>query len=221
MAVPRSVRGSFLTIVWASHRQRVRHLQHEFKKLRDVIDTIPAMAWTALPDGSNAFVNRRWAEYTGLSSEDTAGAGWTAALHPEDRDTYSAKWKAALAAGEPFEAEARIRAATGEYRSLLGRGVPLRDEHGNIIRWYGILTDIEDHRRAEKERERLQADLAHINRISTMGELSASIAHEVNQPLSGVVSNGSACLRWLAGETPNLEEARDAARRIVRDGKRG
>ncbi|HWZ84047.1 MAG TPA: two-component regulator propeller domain-containing protein, partial [Terriglobales bacterium] len=170
----------FLTIVWASHRHRVRHLQHEFKKLRDVIDTIPAMAWTALPDGSNAFVNRRWAEYTGLSPEDTAGAGWTAALHPEDREAYSARWKAALAAGVPFEAEARIRcAATGEYRSLLARGVPLRDERGKIVRWYGVLTDIEDHKRAEQERERLQADLAHINRISTMGELSASIAHEV------------------------------------------
>src|SRR5207244_11501703 len=75
-------------------------------------------------------------------------------------------------------------------------------------------------RRDEQELQRLQTDLAHINRISTMGELSASIAHEVNQPLSGVVSNGSACLRWLAGETPNLEEAREAARRIVRDGKR-
>ena len=98
--------------------------------------------------------------------------------------------------------------------------MPLRGERGNIVRWYGILTDIEDRKRAEQDRERLQTDLAHINRISTMGELSASIAHEVNQPLSGVVSNGSACLRWLAGETPNLEEAREAARRIVRDGKR-
>ena len=77
--------------------------------------------------------------------------------------------------------------------------------------------------RAEEQRERLrqlEADLAHINRVSMMGELAASIAHEVNQPLSGIVSNGSACLRWLAGDTPNLEEAREAARRIVRDGKR-
>jgi PAS domain S-box-containing protein len=211
--------AALLILATAAYRYRVRRLQHEFEKLRDVIDTIPGMAWTALPDGSNAFVNRRWAEYTGLPPEDTAG--WTAALHPDDRESYSARWKAALTSGEPFEAEARFRcAATGEYRSLLARGVPLRGERGNIVRWYGILTDIEDRKRAEQDRERLQTDLAHINRISTMGELSASIAHEVNQPLSGVVSNGSACLRWLAGETPNLEEAREAARRIVRDGKR-
>jgi PAS domain S-box-containing protein len=96
--------------------------------------------------------------------------------------------------------------------------------------WYGgrrfllkLARDISDRLRAEEQRERLrqlEADLAHINRVSMMGELTASIAHEVNQPLSGVVSNGSACLRWLAGDAPNVEEAREAARRIVRDGKR-
>ena len=101
--------------------------------------------------------------------------------------------------------------------------MPSRDVHGKIVRWYGLLADIADRKRAEEERERLrqlEADLAHINRVSMMGELAASIAHEVNQPLSGVVSNGSACLRWLAGDVPNLDEAREAARRIVRDGKR-
>jgi PAS domain S-box-containing protein len=96
--------------------------------------------------------------------------------------------------------------------------------------WYGgrrfllkLARDISDRLRAEEQRQRLhqlEADLAHINRVSMMGELTASIAHEVNQPLSGVVSNGGACLRWLAGDAPNVEEAREAARRIVRDGKR-
>ena len=86
-----------------------------------------------------------------------------------------------------------------------------------------LVRDITDRKRAEEERERLrqlEADLAHINRVSMMGELAASIAHEVNQPLSGIVSNGSACLRWLAGDAPNVEEAREAVRDIVRDGKR-
>ena len=203
---------------------RVRQLRREVKQLQDVIETIPAMAWTVRPDGSGAFVNKRWTEYTGLSAEDTAGTGWRAAVHPEDREQYWDKWRASLAAGEPFEDEARFCcAADGEYRWFLARGVPLRDKHGTIVRWYGILTDIEDRKRAEEERERLrqlEADLAHINRVSMMGELAASIAHEVNQPLSGVVSNGSACLRWLAANVPNLDEAREAARRIVRDGKR-
>ena len=212
-----------LTILWLAYQRRVRTLQRESRELRDMIETIPAMAWTAGPDGSKPFVNRRWAEFTGLSTYDSAVSGWTDAVHPEDRQAYADKRRACFAAGEPFESEARFRAVSGEYRWLLARAVPFRDVHGRIIRWYGLLTDIEDRKRIEEHRERLrelERELAHINRISMMGELAASIAHEVNQPLSGVVSNGSACLRWLAANVPNLDEARDAARRIVRDGKR-
>jgi signal transduction histidine kinase len=96
-------------------------------------------------------------------------------------------------------------------------------QHGGRRLLLKIARNISDRVQAEEERERrrqLEADLAHINRVSLMGELAASITHEVNQPLTGIVSNGSACLRWLAGDSPNLEEAREAARRIVRDGKR-
>ena len=89
----------FGALLWAGYQFRVQRLRRESKQLRDVIETIPAMAWTALPDGSNEFVNRRWAEYTGLSAEETAGSGWTAAIHPEDRQPYSEKWHASLATG--------------------------------------------------------------------------------------------------------------------------
>jgi PAS domain S-box-containing protein len=213
-----------VALLWAGYQFRVRQLQREFRKLRDVIDTIPAMAWTALPDGSNEFVNRRWAEYTGLSAQDAARSGWTDAVHPEDLESSLDKWRASLAAGEPFEFEARfLRAGGGEYRWLLARAVPVRDARGHIVRWYGTLTDIEDRKRAEQEHKRLremEAELAHINRVSMLGELTASIAHEVNQPLAGIVSNAGACLRWLAGSEPNLTEVRDAVRDIGRDGKR-
>ena len=98
-----------------------------------------------------------------------------------------------------------------------------RSERGAPVAILENNNDITERKRAEEERERLrqlEADLAHINRVSMIGELAASISHEVNQPLAGVVSNGSACLRWLAGEVPNLEEAREGLQRIVRDGKR-
>ena len=121
----------------------------------------------------------------------------------------------------------RLRAADGAYRWFLARGRPLRDEEGQILRWYGVLTDIEDRKRAEEElrasEEALrnaQAELARVTRVLTVGELTASIAHEVNQPLTGVITNSQACLRWLARDEPDLEQARAAVHRIIRDGNR-
>jgi C4-dicarboxylate-specific signal transduction histidine kinase len=113
-----------------------------------------------------------------------------------------------------------LRRADGEYRWLLIRAVPLRDEVGKIVKWYGTSTDIEDRKRAEETVRKAQAELAHVTRVTTMGELAASIAHEVNQPLSAIMNNSSACLRWLASGEPNLDEAREAARRVIRDGAR-
>jgi PAS domain S-box-containing protein len=212
-----------LTLAWVAWQFRVRQLQRESRQLRAVIDTIPASAWSAGPDGSVDFINRRWLEFSGFSLEEGLGRGWETAVHPDDLVRFVDEWRAAVASGKPMEAEARVRRADGQYRWLLIRNVPLRDGAGKIVKWYGTSTDIEDHKRAEEERERLrelETELAHINRVSMMGELAASIAHEVNQPLSGIVSNGSACLRWLAGEAPNVEEVREAVGDMVRDGKR-
>ena len=120
------------------------------KELRDVIETIPAMAWATLPDGANEFANRSWSEFTGISSRDTSSAGWKAVFHPADIATHVEKWYASLATGAPFENEARVqRASDGEYRWFLHRGVPLRDESSNIIKWYGTSTDIDDRKRVE------------------------------------------------------------------------
>jgi len=189
-------------------------------QLRLAIDTIPALVWSALPDGSRDFLSRQWLEYTGLSLEKGLGWGWTAAIHSEDRARCVDEWRAALATGTPLESETRLRRFDGEYRWFLLRAVPLRDELGNLVKWYGTTTDIEDRKQAEEAVRQTQAELAHVTRVMTMGELAASIAHEVNQPLAAVIANGNACLRWLAGEAPNLDEAREAARRIIRDGKR-
>ncbi len=119
--------------------------------------------------------------------------------------------------------EFRIVLPSGTVKHLQTTRHPVMNDAGDVVKLVGTVIDMTERKRAEQERERLrqlEADLAHINRVSMMGELAASIAHEVNQPLSGVVVNGNACLRWLAGDSPNLDEAREAARRIVRDGKR-
>jgi C4-dicarboxylate-specific signal transduction histidine kinase len=98
--------------------------------------------------------------------------------------------------------------------------VSLEDERGNIVKWYGTMTDIEDRKRAEEALRKANADLAHITRVMTMGELAASIAHEINQPLTAVVTNADACMEWLSSEPPNLEEARAAVDCIAQDGTR-
>jgi PAS domain S-box-containing protein len=130
------------------------------ERLRLIIDTIPTIVWRKLPDGSADFLNKHFLEYTGLSLEESLGCGWMNAFHPDDR--LNEEWPAALAAGKPFEKEARLRRADGQYRWFLIHAVPLRDEHGNIVNWYGTSTDIEDLKRAE-DRIRLI-----INTIPTM-----------------------------------------------------
>jgi len=118
------------------------------ERLRLIIDTIPTIVWRKLPDGSADFLNRNFREYTGLSLEDGLGWGWMMnAFHPDDR--LMEEWRTALAAGKPFDKEARLRRADGQYRWFLIRAVPFRDQQGNIVHWYGTSTDIEDLKRAE------------------------------------------------------------------------
>jgi PAS domain S-box-containing protein len=150
----------FIALLWALHRWRVHQLKSQEKHLRDVVETIPAMTFTTLSDGSSTFVNKRWIEYTGLSVEQTSGIGWQRAIHPEDLGRHSEKWRISVATGQHFEDEARFRrAAGGEYRWFLVRGVPLRDRHANVVRWYGTLTDIEDRKRVEEALGVLSRDL--------------------------------------------------------------
>src|SRR6201987_4644302 len=134
-------------------------LRRSEKELRDAIDTIPALVWSALPDGSNTYVNKRFMEHTGSSAEQTAGSGWKALVHPDDLERHAAKWMEAVATGRPHESEVRSRRADGQYRWQLDRGMPLRDEDGNIVKWYGVTTDIEDRKRAEEALQLVSSDL--------------------------------------------------------------
>ena len=118
-------------------------------QLRRIIDTIPTLAWCNLPDGSNEFLNQRWHDYTGLSSEEAHGWGWKAAIHPEDLPMLMQKWEALRHADEPGECEVRLRRFDGAFRSFLCRVEPLRYEGRDAVRWYGTATDIENHRRKD------------------------------------------------------------------------
>jgi signal transduction histidine kinase len=121
------------------------------------------------------------------------------------------------------EYELRIRGPDGTYRWFFTRAVAAKDKHGNVTKWYGVTTDIEDRKRSELERERfrvLEAELAHVNRVSTMGELTASLAHEITQPITAIVSNASAAVRWLERDQPDCAGACRSAKRILEDSAR-
>src|SRR5215469_2903793 len=114
-----------------------------------MIDSVPTMAWRCRPDGFVEFVNRRWLEYTGLSPDKALGWGWTAAIHPDDRERLTSRWRELLASRQAWEIEARIRRRSGEYRCFLIRGEPVRNHQADTVKWYGTNTDIENLKRAE------------------------------------------------------------------------
>jgi PAS domain S-box-containing protein len=316
------------------------------RELNIIVNTVPALAWSAQPDGSAEFFNQHYLAYVGLPLEQLQGSGWTVAIHPDDLGALFAAWQSMMAAGKAGEVEARLRRFDGQYRWFLFRGNPMLDESGNILKWYGTNTDIDDRKRAEEQLRRSEAflaegqklsrlgnfswlvrtdeikwseqlyrifefelgapvtfeligsrvhpddlplmldmigkaqrgvsdfeyehrllmpdrsikylhlighrsrdnegrpeyigavqdvtqrrlseealgkarsELANVARVTSLGVLTASIAHEVNQPLSGIVTNASTCLRMLSADPPNVEGARETARRAIRDGNR-
>ncbi|CCM77279.1 AAA family ATPase [Rhizobium mesoamericanum] len=186
------------------------------EELRQAYDMIPALAWTSDIDGTLLSFNKRWYDFTGLTREQSMGEGWARAIHPEDIGKVQRKWAEVLHLGEAGEIEARMRRSDGAVRTFLIRATPMRDEHGAIIKWYGTNIDIDDLKRMEEA----QSLLARAGRLTALGELTASIAHEVNQPLMAIVMNAATCLKWLSEDQIDVGEAREAAERIIRDGHR-
>jgi PAS domain S-box-containing protein len=326
-------------------------LQAAEQNLRATVNTIPSLVWQADTSGRVEFFNDRWFEYTGCSPSQQLGWDWTSTIHPDDRTLVSDAWRRMQAGNEPLEFEARMRRFDGQYRWFLFRVEPWHDANGNIQRWYGVNTDIEDRKRAEdalreseqrfrdfsdaasdwywetgpdhkftfmpearpgfapiaapdrlgrtrwdlaadvdeepakwrehaatlearkpfrnftyrvrlrdgsmmhlaasgiprfdsqgvflgyrgggsdvtaavradqaqKALRQARAELSHVTRLTTLGELTASIAHEVNQPLAGIVGNGSACFRWLEKDPPRLDEVRASVEAMVADATR-
>ena len=142
-------------------RESEEALRRREKELRDILETIPAMTVTVLPDGSDVFIGKRYVEFSGLSADKARRSGWKATAHPDDVDEHVSKWRSSLVSGEPIEIETRFRRADGEYRWFLARAAPLRDDQGNILNWYEVLTDITERKRAE-ERLRVQHTVAQI-----------------------------------------------------------
>ena len=167
------------------------------------------------PDGNRTFFNQGWLEYTGLSAEQASGSGWEQAIHPDDLKRVTERWRKSQMTGEPLDYEARLRRGSdGVYRWFQTRARPLRDGRGKIVKWCAVANDIED----RKDAEQLRADLTHASRVSTMGELVASISHELAQPITATTNDAKASLRWLQRDPPDLTQVRKGTERIVEVG---
>ena len=201
------------------YRLHIQRLRRDENHLREIVEEIPAMAFTAGPDGADEFASRRWLEFTGSTENAILGFDRRLSVHPDDLTDHLNKWRASLGTGVPFENEARHCDAGGAYRWFLVRAVPLRDRHGAILKWFGTLTDIEDRKRAEERLRELRTNITRTSKTSMGAEISASIAHEINQPLTSVLANAQAGSRWLGVDPPNIDEAVLSITRIVRDAR--
>ena len=192
--------------------------QREYQ-LRELIDTIPAMLWCNDPQGRLTYVNRKTSEFLGLDVSQLADVGYQKTFHPDDLDSLVQAWTHSIETGEPHCHVARIRRNDGVYRWYQHTAEAMRDADGNIVQWYGLSLDIDEPKRAEDRLRQTQAELTRATQIATVAELSASIAHELNQPLTSVIANAQACKRWLAASPPNLSEARASVESVVRDAR--
>ena len=202
-------------------RRAEEAVQERELNLRQITETIPEMLWSAAPDGAIDYCNGRLLDYTGLRAEEVLHGGWMRLLHPDDVDPAVQAWRSSTATGSPFRIEVRtFHAADQAYRWCVTSALPLLDEGGRIVKWHGTVVDMHDWKKAQEEIRNTQAELAKMMRVTTIGQLTASIAHEVNQPLSGIITNANTSIRMLDSSPPNIDGARETARRTLRDGNR-
>src|ERR1700744_5770452 len=198
-------------------KETEKALQTREHQLLGIIETIPSMLWSTSTTGEPTHNSQRLLEYVGASHEEFVNRGWESFIHPDDREESAKAFFRAIETGESYNVIHRVRRADGEYRWHHTRGEPLRDPHEKIIQWYGLSIDIDEQKRAEDHLQDTRMKLSTASKIATVAELSASIAHERNQPLMAVLGNAQAAKRWLTANPPNLAETNASIDRILRD----
>ncbi|MET4279784.1 MULTISPECIES: PAS domain-containing protein [unclassified Bradyrhizobium] len=198
-------------------------LRQSERSLRQLVETLPAMIDCATPDGEPIYRSKQLREFLGYDLEDLdgepsrLGATLDAGVHPNDLQGVKEKYAYSLATGEPYARRHRLRRFDGEYRWVETRAGPMRDAAGTIVQWNVICLDIDAEMRTQEELRQAQEKLARASQAASLAELSASIAHEVNQPLAAIVANSHACQRWLTASPPNIERAHRTIERVIRD----
>jgi PAS domain S-box-containing protein len=229
-AVTFVVLGLALLTSWIDRRFAARRLELQEEKLRQSesylaeaqrLTHTASWAWR-VPGREALHLSEEWYRLYGFASEEGMPP-WEERLrriHPEDRAKWQGTIDRAIGEGSDYEVEFRILLPDGTVKYLHSVGHPVVNLSGDLVQFVGSSTDISASKRAEEALRQAQADLAHVNRVTTMGELTASLAHELNQPIAAAITNANTCVRWLARDRPDLEEARLAAQRMVKDGTR-
>jgi len=200
--------------------ERLRESEARFQAMAD---TAPVLIWMTGTDALCNYFNKPWLEFTGRTMEQEVGTGWIGGVHPDDVQGCYDGFLPAFHARKPFRMEYRLRRADGEYRWLMESGIPRYTGAGEFAGYIGSNIDITDLKGAAAERQRLhqlEADLAHMNRVSMMGELTASLAHEIKQPIAAALTDAKTCVRWLRRDTPDVAEGCEAALRMIHDATR-
>jgi hypothetical protein len=199
-------------------------LRDRERELSQIVNMGPILLWRVSAEGEATFFNKRLIDFLGVDVAETDKPGLSrlaahiqALVHPDDAVRVFDESKRSLATGENFHSKYRLRRADGVYRWMEGRVGPIRDEGGRILEWFGVLSDIDEEIHAQEALRQAHAKLAKAGQAAGLAELSASIAHEVNQPLAAIVTNSHACHRWLSADPPNVERAKITAERIIRD----
>ncbi|MGO7668953.1 PAS domain-containing protein [Rhizobium ruizarguesonis] len=199
-------------------------LRERERSLWQLVETLPAMIDCAAPNGEPIYRSQQLRDFLGYNLEELDGTGKTrldgtldAGVHPDDVAGVKENYAHSLSTGEPYARRHRLRRHDGEYRWVETRAAPMRNAEGVIVQWNVICLDIDGEVHAEEDLRRAREGLARASQVASLAELSASIAHEVNQPLAAVVANSHACQRWLMAEPPNMERAQRTVERIIRD----
>jgi PAS domain S-box-containing protein len=178
-----------------------------------MLDTLPGLLYSRLPSGEVEYANQRASEYLGMTREEINAGAWADALHPEEKQAVVDELTRNFAKGRPYTMEYRRRRHDGVYRWFQTSVQPLRNQKGEVVRWYGALTDVDDLRRAEESLRLTQEKLSHAMQIAVLSEFAASVVHEISQPLTAMVADGEACRLWLSLNSPNVADNSRAADR--------
>ncbi|HEV7307444.1 PAS domain-containing sensor histidine kinase [Ensifer sp.] len=207
------------TIDIEEEKQDAVDLRARSIELSLLVDIVPSHVWLLAPEGTTTMINKHMADFLGL---DLSNAGDVEAVmdtvfHADDAEPVRSALGRCLATGDSFSMSYRLLRADGTFRWMLGRVEPIRDKDGNIVQWFGLCQDIEDHVQAAAALRRSAEQLAHAARTANLSQLAASIAHEINQPLTAVVTGSDVCARWLSADPPNIERGKQAAERVAQD----